>query len=202
VTLKLTSADNGAEIGCIQSGVSNGKSLSIPAVTDVAVGIAAASFIVSGVTVIASAGLAGTTASCVGFASILGWFQTISVTGMMSVNYPSVYRSFSQDFGFSTGVISWQPMQTAIDNFRNSTGGNLTDSSFAALQNTTLLFTDGTATSPRLSSRNNIRARDISLSASNVTGTDSNGNTNVTQLVFGISAFSEQVMVPQANVFM
>lgn len=105
-TLKLKDNGGGNDAACIQSQVTNGKSAEVPAVSYVAASIAGLALIVSG----ASAGL-GAGASASGglgsasptFVDTFLWLQTISMNGMLSVDMPPVYRSFTQNFAFSTG---------------------------------------------------------------------------------------------------
>ncbi|CRK31626.1 hypothetical protein BN1708_018789, partial [Verticillium longisporum] len=137
---------------CIQSQVSNGKTASVAAVSYVAVGIAGVALIATGVSALGSA-VAGGSAAAGGaggagtpspsFTETLGWFQGMAMNGMLSVNYPPVYRSFSENFAFSTGIVQWNDLQIGIDNFRGMTGGDLSKDSFELLRNATLTFPDG-----------------------------------------------------------
>ena len=207
-TLTLTSTEDGKQVGCIQSGITNGKTLEMPQVANAAMGVAASALALTGISGLASAGFVGAAPSTVGFGTVLGWFQTIAVTGMMSVNYPPIYRSFSKNFAFSTGLVSWEPMQTSIDNFRARTGGNLTDDSAQFLKSTTLTFNDGQSDTSYLSRRTPWHqqaalyhhARDISLSSSNNTNIANESQT--AHIVHGIGAFAEELMIPQSNIFM
>lgn len=134
---------------------------------------------------------------------------------MLSVNYPTIYRSYTQNFGFSTGIIGWDYMQTTIDNFRARTGGNLTDNSYAYLKNTTLLYkSDLTTTTKRsLSSLTTTMfvPRDIITSVNGTTnslfGGDSttattNSTTQQINIISGIRGFVEELSVPSGNTFM
>jgi hypothetical protein len=153
-TLQLKALDTGTDVACITSQVTNGKTVSVPAVSYVAAGVAGAALLVTGFSAIGAAANGGSTGgtgtASPSFGETMGWFQGIAMNGMMSVNYPEVYRSFTKNFGFSTGVIPWTAMQTSIDNFRSKTGGNLTEDSVQFLKNATLVFGDGsTKTSKR-----------------------------------------------------
>ena len=208
-TLTLVSAKDGSQVGCIQSGISNGKTLEMPQVANAAMGVAASALALSGVSGLASAGLMGGSPSTVGFGTVVGWFQTIAVTGMMSVNYPPIYRSFSKNFAFSTGLVSWQPMQANIDAFRNRTGGNLDQDNTQFLHNATLTFSDGQSSNISILRRTFgnsaapgiVHARDFSLTSNNETNTTSD-NSQTAHIVHGIGAFAEELMIPQGNVFM
>jgi hypothetical protein len=144
--LQLMSKDTGAQVACIQSGVGNGKSLTTPAVPAIAAGIAGGALIVSGISALMSGGHPGASTSSPTFMDVMGWFQSMAMNGMLSVNYPPVYRSFTKNFAFSTLLIPWRGMETSIDSFRQRTGGNLTGSSVQELQNTTLVYSNSNTT--------------------------------------------------------
>lgn len=129
------------------------------------------------------------------------------MNGMLSVNYPGIYRSFSANFGFSTGLIPWDSMQTTIDNFRASTGGNLTRDSMQYLQNSTLVYSNNQGLTKRglvaAFDTAYILAREVSTSVNGTskTNTTSSGATNINS-VQGIAAYAETLMVPESNTFM
>lgn len=212
--LELKNAQ-GEDMACIQSSVGNGKSLSLPAISYVAAGIAASALALSAVAGVMSAGQPGAATSSPSFGEIIGWFQGIATNGMLSVQYPSVYQSFTQNFAFSTGIIPWGQMQNSIDNFRKSTGGNLTDDSYEYLQNVTVVSTNsGNSTGSSIFKRavnevllwsrevnTNINGTSSDIggsSSSNSSSTDSKSM----HYVHGIQAYVEQLSVPQANTFM
>ncbi|KAK2750646.1 hypothetical protein FQN57_002717 [Myotisia sp. PD_48] len=204
-TLKLINED-GDDVACIQSVVSNGESVEVPAVSYVAAGIAGAALVLTGLSALAGSGHPGATTPSPTFGEMIGWFQTMSMSGMLSVEYPQVYRSFTKNFGFSMGLIPWTQMQTSIDSFRNVTGGNLTENSVQFLRNATLIFSNG----------ENARAK-RSLSSllepvflyprveTSVNGTGSGNetqSTGVNHIVNGIHGYVEQLSIPEANTFM
>lgn len=197
---------DGQELACIQSGVSNGKTVEVPAVSYVAAAIAAGALAVSLIGAAASGGNPGTTASSPGFAEVIFWFQGMAMNGMHSVPYPTIYRSFAKNFAFSTGLIPWSGLQKSIDSFREHTGGNLTDASYEYLKNATLVFPDG-STSDTTSS---IAKRGLSLFLraveTSVNGTGSNStsedNSKESHFVEGIQGYVEQLTIPEANTFM
>src|SRR5262249_12220604 len=115
------------------------------------------------------------------------------------------YRSFAANFGFSTGLIPWNAMETTIDNFRAKTGGNLTNNSEAYLRNSTLVYQGNTNTTKRGLDFINLIARAISTSENSNTsgsGSSSSNNTKNSHFVSGIEAYVEQLAIPQANTFM
>ncbi|KAL5596771.1 hypothetical protein BROUX41_006545 [Berkeleyomyces rouxiae] len=199
--LELTS-DSNAVAACIQSQVTNGKTINVAAVSWAATGIAGAALIVSGISAISASVAAGGTAvgtasPSPSFVQVVGWMQGIAMNGMLSVNYPPVYRSFTQNFAFTTGLVGWDKVQIAIDNFRERTGGNLTADGVEALRNTTLVFADGSRQEASSSTR-----RSIELVSRTIAARDSEESGAFDEAVSGIRAFVEKFSVPQSNTFM
>ncbi|KAG7125027.1 Flavin carrier protein 1 like [Verticillium longisporum] len=223
-TLELKSVDGGSDVACIQSQVSNGKTASVAAVSYVAVGIAGVALIATGVSALGSA-VAGGSAAAGGaggagtpspsFTETLGWFQGMAMNGMLSVNYPPVYRSFSENFAFSTGIVQWNDLQIGIDNFRGMTGGDLSKDSFELLRNATLTFPDGST------SQNNggglfkakraveqfsvLLARQIDTTVGGTgdsAGSDDSEESGINKTVDGITAYVNKLSVPAANTFL
>lgn len=201
--MQLKAVDGGQQLACITSQVNNGKSLSVPSVSYVAAGIAGAALAVSGLSALASAGNAGAPTHSPTFTEVMGWFQSMALNGMMSVKYPGVYQSFSKNFAFSTGLIQWESMQKSIDDFRNKTGGNLTEDSVAFLKNATLIHTDqGMNYTKRSIETVLLWARDDIQT--DVNGTQQNGqqDTKVMHTVKGIQGYVEELAIPNGNTFM
>lgn len=205
-TLMLKKLDSDENVACIQSQVTNGKSVNLPAVPYVAVGIAGVALIASSVSAVSSvaaggaAGGGGTLSP--GFTEVVGWFQGMAMNGMLSVNYPPIYRSFTKNFAFSTGLIAWEPLQKGIDNFRNMTGGNLTRNSVDALKNTTLVFPDGSTNS---GDRNVFKVkRSLETFATLVArqAEDDEPQNEFQKTVSGIKAFAEDLQIPSSDIFM
>ncbi|KAK0630182.1 hypothetical protein B0T17DRAFT_214541 [Bombardia bombarda] len=227
-TLQLLVKESGEKVACVQSQVTNGKTASLPAVSFVAVGIAGAALILTGVSA-AGAAFAGGSAAVSGgsaaggmgtispsFVEVFGWFQGMAMNGMLSVNYPHVYRSFSSNFGFSTGLVPWTQLQTSIDSFRGATGGNLTNNSVAFLRNATLVFPDGSSQAPKtddapasvkraLETFAHLASRQIETSVNASTGTDPlppDSPESLRVAVTGIKAYVQELSIPSANTFM
>ncbi|KIW74111.1 hypothetical protein Z517_12521 [Fonsecaea pedrosoi CBS 271.37] len=199
-------AKDGQELACIQSGVSNGKTTDVPAVSYVAAAIAAGALAVSLVGAAATGAHPGSSSSSPGFSEVMWWFQGMAMNGMHSVDYPGVYRSFAKNFAFSTGLVSWGGLQRSIDSFRAHTGGNLTNESYDFLRNATLVFPDGstTSTTSGIAKRSvALMVRQITTSLGNSTSEDSDdSNSKESHLVQGIQGYVEQLTIPQANTFM
>lgn len=213
-TLELKSLDTGDNVACITSTVNNGKTVNVPAVSYVAVGVAGAALVLTVVSAIgAMAGGAvgghggGSGTLSPSFTEVFTVFQGFAMNGMMSVNYPPIYREFTKNFAFSAGLIPWSSLQVSIDNFRNVTGGNLTADSVQSLKNSTLVY-GNSSTSKRsigLFKDAFLLARDSLETNINTTapGLDSSNSTaTVERTVNGIKAYVEQLSVPQKNTFM
>ncbi|KAL1958071.1 hypothetical protein VTO42DRAFT_5111 [Malbranchea cinnamomea] len=210
-TLQLYSKDGNEELACIQSTVCNGKTIHTPAVSYAAAGIAGAALVMGGVSALGSAGTAGAATTSPSFGEVFGWFQSMALNGMLSVNYPPIYRNFAKNFAFSTGLFPWDQLQTSIDNFRNMTGGNLTESSLAVLRNTTLIHSRENSNPGSLAKRAidtvlshvMLAPREISTS---VNETASEGGDDElfgqSKFVEGVQAFVEELSIPEANTFM
>ncbi len=208
----LKAKNGGQELACIQSGFNNGKTVSVPAVSYVAVAIAAAALALSAIGALATGNHPGSSTSSPGFIEVMHWFQGMAMNGMMSVNYPTIYRSFTKNFAFSTGLIPWAGLQNSIDSFRAHTGGNLTDDSYAFLQNATLVFPDNTTSSTTTNIAR--RAIDVLLltrdvvtsvngsSSGSSSASTGGGHNKESHLVHGIEGYVELLTIPQANTFM
>lgn len=202
--MQLTSKNGGDEIACVKSDLSNGRSMHVTGVSYAAAGVAAGSFAMSGISAAGIAGHAGVASTSPGFGQVMGWFHTLATTGMLSVNYPTVYRSFAKNFAFSTGLIPWDSMQRSIDSFRRSTGGNLTENSYDFLLNATLTYSNESTTNSKSKRGLNMPvgvAELVSRDTSDTSdGGDGGGGFN--HFVSGIEAYAEQLTIPQANTFM
>lgn len=58
--------------------------------------------------------------------AILGFFQFVASTGLLSVDYPLVFESYTANFAWCIGLFYITPVQVSIDQTRQRTGGNLT----------------------------------------------------------------------------
>jgi hypothetical protein len=206
-TLQLKALDTDEDVACITSTVENGKTVNVPAVSYVVAGIAGAALLLSGFSLITAAAGGGSTGgsgtTSPSFTEVITTLQGFAMNGMMSVNYPPVYRSFAKNFAFSTGIIPWTGLQTSIDSFREKTGGNLTGDSVQFLKNATLVFGDGSTAKGSGRGLTNLIGRDDFLTTS-LTGnnTSSNSTSSLQTTVSGIQAYVEQLSVPESNTFM
>lgn len=220
-TLELKTLDTDVDVACIRATVNNGKTAHAPAVSYVAAGIAGAALIMTGATTAGAAagtaggGLAtgGSTAPNAGtttpsFIEVFSWFQGLAMNGMISVNYPPVYRSFTKNFAFSTGIIPWTAMQTSIDKFRARTGGNLTENSVQYLKDSRTEYMVGVSKVSRRAYNSIITARDSISTSVDTVGTNSASNVSshsplpAETTLNGIKAYVEELSVPEANTFL
>jgi hypothetical protein len=201
--MQLKAIDSGQDLACITSQVSNGKSLSTTGVQYVAAGIAAGALAVTGLASLASVGHAGAPQSSPTFGDVIGWFQAMAINGMMSADVPGVYRSWSKNFAFSTGLIYWDGMQTSIDDLRQKTGGNLTQSSVAFLKNATLVHVDqNTTLAKRAFESTLLWARDVLNTDLNGNGTEDHSDNKIIIYAKDMQGFIEQYTIPDRNAFM
>lgn len=57
---------------------------------------------------------------------IISFLQFVATTGLLSLNYPLIYTSFTANFAWAIGLIYIRPFQLNINDLRQRTGGNLT----------------------------------------------------------------------------
>ncbi|KAH7410428.1 hypothetical protein DE146DRAFT_355480 [Phaeosphaeria sp. MPI-PUGE-AT-0046c] len=196
-TMQLKAKDGGSDLACITSQVTNGQSLSTAGVQYIAAGIAGAALLLTGASALASAGTTGAATSSPTFGDVVFWFQGMALNGMMSADVPGVYRSWSKNFAFSTGLVEWETMQSSIDSFREKTGGNLTTNNVDFLKNATLVHVDQKVS---LTKRALLFARDELNTDTN--GTASGEDNKVVHMVKGIQGYVEEYKIPDGNTFM
>ncbi|KAJ5172339.1 hypothetical protein N7492_004932 [Penicillium capsulatum] len=189
--LVLKPAKGGDNVACVESQLSNGRSTNVKGVAWASAGIAGAALAFTGVSALGAAGHPGAASTSPGFGDVMGWFHSMAVNGMLSVNYPPVYTSFTKNFAWSTGLVSWSGLQHSIDDFRAATGGNLTESSYASL----LSPTGGGSSSNSTKRSLHLMTRATQL----VRRSDDKDDLTT---ISGIKSFGEKLMVPNANIFM
>ncbi|EOA85054.1 uncharacterized protein SETTUDRAFT_90340 [Exserohilum turcica Et28A] len=203
--LFLRSLDGNQDLACITSQVSNGKSLATAGVQYVAAGIAGAALAVSGVAAFAGAGHAGAPQSSPTFGDVIGWFQAMALNGMMSADVPNVYRSWSQNFVFSTCLVYWDGMQHSIDAFRKSTGGNLTDANVDYLKNATLVHVNQNQSLTKRALNVLLWARDeLNTDISSNATADAGSNIDNKIIIYAkdMKGFIQEYTIPDRNAFM
>ncbi|KAJ5972429.1 uncharacterized protein N7479_002347 [Penicillium vulpinum] len=208
LVLKPSKGQN--QLACVESQLSNGHTVDVGAVKYVSAGIAVGALALSGVSAIGSAGTAGSSSSSPGFGDVMGWFHSMATNGMLSVAYPPVYRSFSSNFMWSTGLIPWASMQQSIDKFREATGGNLTTESYDFLRNSSIQHSSSSSTNTtkrswdytiefgEMVARSVDTSNDASVSESSSNSEESTSSSTVSDM----KQLAQELMVPSANVFM
>lgn len=192
-TLKLDEKDGKNELSCIQSTVGNGHSLNTPMVSYAAAGISGAALVVSGVGAVGATAHPGAPGASPSFIQVMGFFQAIALNGLCSVDYPPVYRSFTKNFSFSLGLFPWTSLQVSIDNFRNATGGNLTENSVSYLRS---LKVQSNATNSTAKKRSlDLTSRHVQLLGRDI-------QEEVNNRLSGIKKGVEELSIPAANTFM
>jgi hypothetical protein len=163
----------------------------------------------SGIAAAAASGNPGATTTSPSFGEVIGWFQSMAINGMLSVNYPPIYRSFTNNFAFSTGLVPWDQLQMSIDSFRNVTGGNLTESNVEFLRKATLIheFPETRSAAKRalqtLLDLPMLAVRQITVNdTSPDEPEDGEPGAGVNRVVKGIQGYVEQLMIPESNTFM
>ncbi|KAJ5942574.1 hypothetical protein N7516_002742 [Penicillium verrucosum] len=208
---KLILKSKGVEknVACIESGLTNGHSTNVGAVKYASAGIAAGALALSGVSAIGSAGTVGSPSSSPGFGDVMGWFHSMATNGMLSVAYPQVYRSFSSNFMWSTGMIPWPGLLQSIDKFRASTGGNLTTESYDYLKNSSMTQSSSSSNTTKRSWDYTIEfgtmvARSVEASADDSVSNDSSSSDDgeSSSKVNDLKQVAQELMVPSADVFM
>ncbi|OOQ86569.1 DUF907 domain protein [Penicillium brasilianum] len=200
---KLTLTSDGKDVACVESTLTNGKSASVKGVAWASAGIAAGALALSGLSALGSAGSTGAPASSPTAGDVVGWFGSLAMNGMLSVNHPSVYKSFTKNFAWSTGLIPWSSMQNSIDSFRKATGGNTTHESYIYLSGlSTASESNGTSSSKR-SLDLVYRAANLIARADSSSNSSSSDLTDCGSLNFStIKCYGEELMIPSANIFM
>ena len=203
--LVLKSEDGDEDLACIQSSVGNGKSIKLASISYVAAGIAGGALAVSGLAALSAAGQPGTATSSPGFIEVVHWYQSIAMDGMLSIPYPPLYRSFAENFAFSTGLVEWESLQTAIDNFRAMTGGDLSLNSFAALKQSIMDNEKnevGNLTKRALEGFTLVTRQVDSSPSDQGAESESSIEDQASQAVDGIQGYVERLMIPDTNTFM
>lgn len=208
---KLVLKSKGAQnnVACIESQLTNGHSTNVGAVKYASAGIAAGALALSGISAIGSVGTVGSPSASPGFGDVMGWFHSMATNGMLSVAYPQVYRSFSSNFMWSTGMIPWPGLLKSIDKFREATGGNVTTESYEFLKKSSITQSSSSSTNTTKRSWEytiqfgEMVARSIETSAdSSVSNSSSSSDSSVSSKVNELKQVAQELMIPSADVFM
>jgi hypothetical protein len=117
--LKLTEIGTGDTVACVQATLSNGLSTHQHAVEWATGGLAFFA--------LASAmwqWAIPDSLAPVRLLDLVALYQTIASSGLLTLNYPSVYRNFALNFAWSLGLFPSSSIQHSINNMRALTGGD------------------------------------------------------------------------------
>ncbi|KAH8080273.1 TRP-domain-containing protein [Cristinia sonorae] len=121
--LTLTDVNTGKVRACVQATLSNGWSTRQTAVGRSTGGLTLAAL----VSAVAQSHAVGSLAP-VRFMDLFYLLQTIAASGLLGLNYPSVFRAFTINFSWALGLFIQSPessMQRSINSLRAHTGGNV-----------------------------------------------------------------------------
>ena len=126
VQLTLTETSTRKTVACIQATVSNGWSTRQKAVEWTTGAIA----LLALVSAIWWSYVRPDALAPVRFLDLMHLFQTIASSGLLALNYPTVFRAYTLNFAWSLGLFAQSPVssiQNTINRMRSHTGGDITD---------------------------------------------------------------------------
>jgi hypothetical protein len=128
--ITLTDNTDGSVAACLSATLSNGLSTQ-----QTAVKWASAAFVIIAllVALIHSTLRWSPSAAVYRWYDILFIFQAAAASGLLEINYPSNYVNFVLNFPWALGLFQDNNIQEAVVNLRNSTGGTLPTTAFAAV---------------------------------------------------------------------
>ncbi|ORY42131.1 hypothetical protein BCR35DRAFT_311286 [Leucosporidium creatinivorum] len=130
--VRLLRVTDGSEAVCLKVDLSNGKSVRFVGVSWALGGLALGALLVGflrGLVALLKGDIDTQLERGRGkerLLQIMSFYQFVASTGVLSIDYPIIYDSFTANFAWTIGLIRMQPFQVEIDEMRNRTGGNLT----------------------------------------------------------------------------
>ncbi|GJN91192.1 hypothetical protein Rhopal_004210-T1 [Rhodotorula paludigena] len=145
--VRLLRVEDNSEAACLRVDLSNGKTVKFASVSWALGGLAIGCVLLSalwflvGTLVYPSAAILASSAASSPHVNalwaslgrrkerlflLMSLLQFVATTGVLTVHYPIIYESYTSNFAWALGLIRVNPVITAIDDLRNSTGGNLT----------------------------------------------------------------------------
>jgi hypothetical protein len=123
--LTLTEAKTGKVKACVQATLTNGWSAHQQGVSCTTAMIAMLAFLAAGALSVSSP----KAILPFRFLELIYLFQSIAISALLNLNFPSVYRGFALNFAWTLGLISSadSAVQTAITRMRHLTGGRMSD---------------------------------------------------------------------------
>ncbi|SGY14345.1 BQ5605_C010g06149 [Microbotryum silenes-dioicae] len=130
-TVRLLSVADGSEATCLRVRLSNGESVRWAGVSWATAGLMLGAIVLGLLRMFVNFWQGDTEAMQRGrtkerLLEIIGWYQFVAVSGLLSLDYPLIYNSFTTNFAWALGLVYIQPFQQSIDDLRDRTGGNLT----------------------------------------------------------------------------
>lgn len=147
LAVRLLRVEDNSEAACLRVDLSNGKTVKFASVSWALGGLAIGCVLLSalwflvGTLVYPSAAILASSAASSPHVNalwaslgrrkerlflLMSLLQFVATTGVLTVHYPIIYESYTSNFAWALGLIRINPVITAIDDLRNSTGGNLT----------------------------------------------------------------------------
>ncbi|GAA6063378.1 hypothetical protein JCM10212_000317 [Sporobolomyces blumeae] len=145
--VRLLRVQDGSEAACLRVDLSNGKTVRWASVSWALGGLAIGTVLLSILfffvgTLVYPPATAALTSIAHGSLSPALWaqlarrkerlfllanlLQFTATTGILSLEYPIIYDSYTANFAWALGLVREGPIQEGIDSLRNGTGGNLT----------------------------------------------------------------------------
>lgn len=128
--VSLNNVQTGESAACLQATLSNGLSTQQTAVKWASAGLVLAAILVA---LVHSTLRWSPSAAVYRWYDILFLFQAAAASGLLEINYPSNYVNFVLNFPWALGLFRDDNINEAVVNLRNSTGGKLPTTAFAAV---------------------------------------------------------------------
>ncbi|PLW33861.1 hypothetical protein PCANC_15030 [Puccinia coronata f. sp. avenae] len=123
-TIQLLDSSTQNSAACLQVTLTNGLTVGLKSVIWVsAVFLILSASIALGTAIFAPSSILLTAPASL-FYLLGNQLQQMAMTGMLSLNYPVVLRTWTTNFAYSVGLISSGSISRAIDKLRDNTGGN------------------------------------------------------------------------------
>lgn len=127
--VRLTNNADGTEAACLKVDLSNGQSTRWKGVSWGLGGLAIGFILIGAIGGIINLSLNGPVErgrAKERLVMYMLWLQFVTSLGMLSIDYPSLFTAFCDNFAWAMGFIYVKEMQLNLQQLRNHTGGNLT----------------------------------------------------------------------------
>lgn len=125
--IQLVSVDTGEVAACLQATLSNGWSTRTIAVAWASAALFLAALLVA---LVHSTLKASPSPAVYRWHDVLHLFQVAAATGLLNLNYPSVYANFTLNFSWALGLFHNDNIRQAVNHLRGLTGGKLSDTAY------------------------------------------------------------------------